>query len=95
MTSENVIGIRSFSESLSCQSVVEEADKFIQRNFVSISASEEFLQLGLTEILNLLRCDGLNVESEEQVSFTSVKSVCFYSPNFVTELLTLFVCFVP
>ena len=67
LTSENVIGIRAFSESLHSATVVTESDKFIERNFVSISQSEEFLQLGLAEMLNVLSRDGLNVDSEEQV----------------------------
>ncbi|ODN04215.1 Kelch-like protein 18 [Orchesella cincta] len=67
LTSENVLGIRAFVDTLHCESVVKEADKFIQKHFLNVSRSDEFLQLSVSDVQTILGCDDLNVESEEQV----------------------------
>lgn len=61
------MGIRAFADTLNCAIVVEETDRFIQKNFVSVSKSEEFSHLGIAEIENILKRNELQVESEEQV----------------------------
>lgn len=67
LTSENVLGIRAFADTLHCDAVVKEADKFIQKHFITVSRSEEFLQLSVSDVQSILGCDDLNVDSEEQV----------------------------
>jgi hypothetical protein len=64
---ENVVGARTFAESLNCKNVVTEADRYIQKNFVNVCKNDEFLQLGITEVLEILGRNELHVESEEQV----------------------------
>jgi hypothetical protein len=67
LTAENVVGIRSFADTLNCASVVQETDRYIQKNFVPVSKSEEFSQLPISDIQNILSRDELHIESEEQV----------------------------
>jgi len=67
LTPDNVVGIRAFADTLNCTRVVEETDKYIQKNFVAVSKSEEFSQLGISDVLSILSRDELHIESEEQV----------------------------
>lgn len=64
----NVLGIRSFADTLDCGSLKDAAEKYIQQYFHEVSLSEEFLALGLPEIIDLVKRDELYVSSEEQVS---------------------------
>ncbi len=64
----NVIGIRSFSDQFMCTSLLEACNKYLQKHFVEVSRSTEFLGLGETEVAELLNKDELHVTSEEQVS---------------------------
>ncbi|CAH0395259.1 unnamed protein product [Bemisia tabaci] len=63
----NVLGIRSFADTLDCGSLKDAAEKYIQQYFHEVSLSEEFLALGLPEIIDLVKRDELYVSSEEQV----------------------------
>ncbi|KIH56992.1 BTB And Kelch [Ancylostoma duodenale] len=49
------------------RSAVLEVERFIERNFVSISYTEKFLELSLEEVVELLSKDQLHVPSEEEV----------------------------
>jgi kelch-like protein 18 len=64
-TSQNVLGIRSFGDSLSHVGLVTFADKFINKNFGDISNEEEFLQLPYHELVAIIHRDELNCSSEE------------------------------
>jgi hypothetical protein len=50
-----------------CSSLIESCDKFIQKHFVEVCCSEEFLQLSKKEMVEILAWDELHVASEEQV----------------------------
>ncbi|KAF2883825.1 hypothetical protein ILUMI_22356 [Ignelater luminosus] len=63
----NALGIRQFADTLGCTSLVESANKYIEHCFHEISLSEEYLNLPLQEVQNLLTRNELRVESEEQV----------------------------
>uniref|UniRef100_T1IKW7 Kelch-like protein diablo n=1 Tax=Strigamia maritima TaxID=126957 RepID=T1IKW7_STRMM len=63
----NVLGIRSFADSMGCLSLVQEANKYIQKHFVDVSKSEEFLSLQFKDIKDIIDRDELFVVSEEQV----------------------------
>lgn len=62
---QNVLGIKSFGDSLSHSSLVIAADKFINQKFAAISTSEEFMQLSITDLLEIIRRDEINCSSEE------------------------------
>uniref|UniRef100_A0A0K0D475 BTB domain-containing protein n=1 Tax=Angiostrongylus cantonensis TaxID=6313 RepID=A0A0K0D475_ANGCA len=63
----NALAIRAFCMALGCKSVVSAADRFVQKHFMSVSRSDEFLQLSIEEVVDLLSMDELYVESEEEV----------------------------
>ena len=67
LTPQNVLGIRQFAESLGSLSLVKSSDKFLQKHFKSVSESEEFLNVGLEEVSELVGRDELHVTSEEVV----------------------------
>lgn len=61
----NVLGIKSFADSLSHGSLVQAADKFINQKFAAISTCEEFMLLGYTDLVEIIRRDEINCSSEE------------------------------
>ena len=67
----NVLGIKSFAESLSCPNLVTAAKKFIEKFFETVSKSDEFLQLSSEDVVDIICHDELNVRGEETV-FESV-----------------------
>ena len=66
----NVLGIRAFAEQFVCPSLVEASNKYIQKHFVEVSRSEEFLMLPVSDVLDIISRDELYVTSEEQVRHT-------------------------
>ncbi|GAB1603448.1 kelch-like protein 18 [Argonauta hians] len=64
---QNCLGIRSFGEQYMCPSLVEAANKYIQKHFMDVANSEEFLNLDKAEILEIISRDELHVKSEEMV----------------------------
>ncbi|CAL9689471.1 unnamed protein product [Knipowitschia caucasica] len=77
---KNVLGVRSFAESLMCTALYEAANSFLHQNFVDVSESDEFLALSLEQLLELTGCDELNVTHEEQV-FDAVLSWVHHVPS--------------
>ena len=63
----NVIGVRAFGDQFMCASLVEACSKHIQKYFVDVARSEEFLSLDLNDVVEILSNDELHVSSEEQV----------------------------
>lgn len=69
----NVLGIRSFGDQFMCQSLVEYANKYIQKHFKDVMVTDEFLNLNKSELMEIISRDELNVQSEEQVSYKYVQ----------------------
>ena len=67
MHPNNVLGIRAFSDQLMCSSLVDTCNKYIQKHFVDVSKSDEFLSLSKKEVLDIISLDELHVATEEQV----------------------------
>lgn len=63
----NVLGIKSFGDSLSHANLVTAADKFINQKFAAISTAEEFMQLPFVDLIDIIRRDELNCASEEVI----------------------------
>lgn len=62
----NVIGIRNFAKHYFCTSLERACHKFLMENFVRVAASgNELLTLPLTEFIDILESDDLNVKNEE------------------------------
>jgi kelch-like protein 18 len=64
---QNVLGIKSFADSLSHSTLVLAADKFINRKFAAIASSEEFMQLPFNELIDIVRRD--EICGSEEVIF--------------------------
>ena len=64
---ENCLTVRNLADTFSCKELLNAANSFLEKNFVEVSNSEEFLELSKEEISGLLCKDDLNVRSEEQV----------------------------
>lgn len=63
----NVVGIRTFADTLGCPALVEATNKFIQMHFRQVCLSDEFLALPLKDAIEIFSWDQLFVVSEEQV----------------------------
>lgn len=63
----NVLGIRQFADTLGCSVLVEAADKYMHQYFHDVSLSEEYYNLNVSELLDIVKRDELHVISEEQV----------------------------
>lgn len=68
ITPENCIGIRNFAHSYSCRELEKHANNFILRKFQEVSAtSQEFLNMPIEQLTEILDSDYLNVRNEEMV----------------------------
>ncbi|KAK3885238.1 hypothetical protein Pcinc_010512 [Petrolisthes cinctipes] len=69
----NVLGVRGFADTLACWPLVEACNRYLQKHFAEVCASEEFLSLPLQDVREIISRDELNVHSEETV-FEAVMS---------------------
>jgi kelch-like protein 20 len=69
----NVLGIRAFADTHSCQDLLKIADKYLQNNFVDCVESDEFLLLPFDQLIDIIARDELNVSKEEQVYLACMK----------------------
>ncbi|XP_050419085.1 kelch-like protein 10 [Patella vulgata] len=68
LVAENCIGIRNFSRAYFCHSLERTALRYLLQNFTTIYlVSNEFLQLDVDEVSEILSSDDLNVKNEELV----------------------------
>lgn len=67
LNTSNSLGIKSFADFHNCSELHEAAVKFVDDNFVDVCKSEEFLQLSLQGLLDLLQRDQLTVRCEDEV----------------------------
>ena len=63
----NSLGIESFAEAHGCVRLAEQARKHTRTKFSEVTSCEEFLQLELSQVCDLLSSDNLKVSSEEEV----------------------------
>ncbi|KAB7495278.1 Kelch-like protein 20 [Armadillidium nasatum] len=77
----NCLGIRSFADTHSCRDLLRIADKYTQQHFLEVMESEEFMDLPVNQLMDIISSDELNVRSEEQV-FNAVMAWVKYN---VTE----------
>lgn len=69
----NCLGIRAFAQAYGCSRLAEQAWKHILLKFPEVSSSEEYFQLDLAQVCQLLGCDHVRVASEEQVFDAAVR----------------------
>ncbi|XP_045102312.1 kelch-like protein diablo isoform X2 [Portunus trituberculatus] len=77
----NCLGIRAFADTHACRDLLRIADKFTQHNFQEVMEGEEFMDLPVRQLMDIISSDELNVRSEEQV-FSAVMAWIKYN---VTE----------
>ena len=63
----NVIATRTFAAQFMCSSLVDACNKYMNKHFVEVSNSPDYLDLAVADVLDLLGRDELHVENEEQV----------------------------
>lgn len=63
----NVLTVRQFASALGCDGLVQAADRFIQKHFTVVCRTDEFLQLAIEDLENILQRDELYVNSEEPI----------------------------
>merc|ERR1712008_32175 len=73
LSPNNVLGIKSFADSLGCSILVAACHKFVKKFFAKVAETEEFLALTLDEVSTLVGEDELFVISEAFV-FNAVLS---------------------
>lgn len=93
MCPANCLGILQFAGQYFCKDLMERGKLYVRHNFVNLlNESVEFLNLSVTEVLEILQDDELNVKSE-QVVFEAVKKWISYNvPKRKTHLLDLLKC---
>lgn len=69
--SSNCLGMRAFADTHACVELREAADIYAQQHYLEVLEGDEFLELTVEELVDLLQSEELNVHSEEQV-FESV-----------------------
>lgn len=74
---QNVLGIRSFADSLGCTHLVSSADRYIHLYFSKVSYTDEFLNLSFNDLLDLTKRDELNVSTEETIFDACMRWVKF------------------
>lgn len=88
----NCLGIAVFAENQGCISLLQEATAYISQHFMQVICNQEFLQLSLDQMTNLLSSDDLNVTSEEHI-FNALMSWIQHDPinrkPFLGQLLAL------
>ncbi|PIO25880.1 hypothetical protein AB205_0005760, partial [Aquarana catesbeiana] len=63
----NCLGIRDFAETHNCLDLMQAAEVYSQKHFPEVVQHEEFMLLQQEEVEKLIRCDEIQVDSEEPV----------------------------
>ncbi|KAK1898942.1 Kelch-like protein 12 [Dissostichus eleginoides] len=63
----NCLGIRDFAETHNCLDLMQAAELFSQKHFSEVVQHEEFMLLCQAEVEKLIKCDEIQVDSEEPV----------------------------
>ncbi|KAK0055278.1 kelch-like protein 10 [Biomphalaria pfeifferi] len=78
---ENCIGIRNFAQTYSCRDLEKESHNFVLRRFQDVATtSQEFLEMPIDQLCEILDSDYLNVRNEEMV-FDAVVRWIDHSPD--------------
>ena len=63
----NVLGVKSFADTLGCPTVVSACQKYVRKFFAKVAETDEFLNLAIKDVTDLVSEDELFISSEEQV----------------------------
>lgn len=91
LSPENCIGIRRFAKTFFCHNLERAAFRFLMLNIADILVySNEYLQLGIGELCDILSSDELNVRNEELVFDAVLRWIDFdvdYRRDYIARLL--------
>lgn len=89
----NCLGILRFARHYFCSELEEKGRRYVRRNFVKLlNEGEEFEKLEVSEVVDLLKDDELNVKSEELVYEAVKKWITFDIAERKVHLLNLLKC---
>ena len=71
--------------------LVEACNRYLQKHFVEVSVSEEFLKLGFVDVREMISRDELNVQSEENVSYYNLFLISFNIYIFLISISLIYV----
>ena len=80
ISSQTVLPLRSFAKSLFCHDLLQAADVYIYKNFMSVINLNEFYDLQFDDLMEIICKDELCVNSEEKV-FEAIISWIDFSIN--------------
>lgn len=81
LTAPNCIGVRRIAKTYGCSNLEKAAYRFLMVNFAEVSEiSDEFVQLGIEEVCDILIDDRLNVRNEDLV-FNAVLRWIDFDPD--------------
>ncbi|MEJ1279525.1 kelch-like 7 [Cricetulus griseus] len=86
----NCLGISVLAECLDCPELKATADDFIHQHFTEVYKTDEFLQLDVKRVTQLLSQDTLTVRAEDQVYDAAVRWLKYDEPNrqpFMVDIL--------
>lgn len=86
----NCLGISVLAECLDCPELKATADDFIHQHFTEVYKTDEFLQLDVKRVTQLLNQDTLTVRAEDQVYDAAVRWLKYDEPNrqsFMVDIL--------
>lgn len=92
LTPNNSLGIKSFAEAHGCGKLLQAALHHVLLHFDKVSSTEEFLRLGLDQVMELLGREDLKIKSEEQIFDAAVRWIEHDSKNrskCIAKLLSL------
>lgn len=87
---ENCLTVRNLADTFSCGELLDAANSFLEKNFVDVAQCDEFLQLNIKNLVEIIKKDDLNIRSEEQIFeavLSWVKTKCDERKEFLPELL--------
>lgn len=70
----NVLKVRTLADSLGCYGLMTDSNRYIAQYFPDISLSEDFLNLNIYEIIDIVSKDELQA-SEEQVPYINFTTI--------------------
>lgn len=81
----NVLKVRTLADSLGCYSLVTDANRYMAQYFPDISLSEDFLNLSISEVIDIINKDEIQA-SEEQVMLNVKKNIVFLKSIYVFSI---------
>ncbi|XP_033097401.1 kelch-like protein diablo [Anneissia japonica] len=63
----NCLGIKSFAQRHGCSNLEAAAKKYTKQHFTKVAENEEFLHLSVSELIEIIEADDINVQKESEV----------------------------